>query len=165
MRYASIRSMDISNGANIGISVFIQGCPAPHCKGCFNPETWDFCGGKEWTKEIEDNFFELATKPYIKRISFLGGECLADRNVDDVTTLVKKCREKFPKKEIWLWTRYDYETYVSNLEVTKYVDYIIDGMFIQDLKDISLKYRGSTNQRIIDVKKTLKAGNIVTRND
>lgn len=148
MRYASIRSMDISNGANVGISVFIQGCPAPHCKGCFNPETWDFCGGKEWTEEIENKFFELANKPYIKRISLLGGECLAETNINDVTILAKKCKERFPEKEIWLWSRYDFETYISRLEIIKYVDYIIDGRYVEELKDVSLLYRGSSNQRI-----------------
>lgn len=148
MRYASIRSMDISNGANVGISVFIQGCPAPHCKGCFNPETWDFCGGKEWTEEIENKFFELANKPYIKRISLLGGECLAEMNINDVTILAKKCKERFPEKEIWLWSRYDFETYISRLEIIKYVDYIIDGRYVEELKDVSLLYRGSSNQNV-----------------
>ena len=148
MRYASIRSMDISNGANVGISVFIQGCPAPHCKGCFNPETWDFCGGKEWTDEVENKFFELANRPYIKRISLLGGECLAENNITDVTILAKKCKEKFPEKEIWLWSRYDFETYISKLEIVKYVDYVIDGRYVEELKDISLLYRGSSNQNV-----------------
>lgn len=148
MRYASIRSMDISNGVNVGISVFIQGCPAPHCKGCFNPETWDFCGGKEWTEEVENKFFELANKPYIKRISLLGGECLAENNITDVTILAKKCKEKFPEKEIWLWSRYDFETYISKLEIIQYVDYVIDGRYIEELKDASLLYRGSSNQNI-----------------
>lgn len=148
MRYASIRSMDISNGANVGVSVFIQGCPAPHCKGCFNPETWDFCSGKEWTKEVEDMFFELVNRPYIKRISLLGGECLAKENVEDVTILARKCKEKFPEKEIWLWSRYDFEAYISKLEIIKYLDYVIDGKFIEELKNVSLLYRGSSNQNI-----------------
>ena len=161
MRYASIRSMDISNGANVGISVFIQGCPAPHCKGCFNPETWDFCGGKEWTEEVENKFFELANKPYIKRISLLGGECLAENNINDVTILAKKCKERFPEKEIWLWSRYDFETYISKLEITQYVDYIIDGQFIEELKDTSLLYRGSSNQNVIDVKQSLSQNKMI----
>lgn len=148
MRYSSIRSMDISNGARVGISVFVQGCPAPHCKNCFNPETWDFTGGKEWTEEVEKNFFELANKPYIKRISLLGGECLSENNVLDITALAKKCKETFPKKEIWLWSRYDFETYISKLEIIKYVDYIIDGRYIEELKDVTLLYRGSSNQRV-----------------
>lgn len=148
MRYNQIRECDIANGRGIGISVFIQGCPLPHCKGCFNPETWDFDGGKEWTEEVENKFFELANKPYIKRISLLGGECLTENNIADVTILAKKTKEKFPKKEIWLWSRYDFETYISKLEITQYVDYIIDGQFVEELKDTSLLYRGSSNQNV-----------------
>lgn len=148
MRYNQIRECDIANGRGIGISVFIQGCPSPHCKGCFNPETWDFNGGKEWTEEVENKFFELANKPYIKRISLLGGECLAENNIADVTVLARKCKEKFPEKEIWLWSRYDFETYISKLEITQYVDYIIDGQFVEELKDTSLLYRGSSNQNV-----------------
>ena len=148
MRYNQIRECDIANGRGIGISVFIQGCPLPHCKGCFNPETWDFCGGKEWTEEVENKFFELVNKPYIKRISLLGGECLAENNIADVTVLARKCKEKFPEKEIWLWSRYDFETHISKLEITQYVDYIIDGQFVEELKDTSLLYRGSSNQNV-----------------
>ena len=165
MRYASIRSMDISNGANVGISAFIQGCPAPHCKGCFNPETWDFDCGKEWTDEVESDFFELANKPYIKRISLLGGECLAEKNVNDVTILAKKCKEKFPEKEIWLWSRYDFETYISKLEIIEYVDYVIDGRYVEELKDSRLLYRGSSNQRVIDVQESLKQNKVILHCD
>ena len=161
MRYNQIRECDIANGRGIGISVFIQGCPVPHCKGCFNPETWDFCGGKEWTKEVENKFFEIANKPYIKRISLLGGECLAENNIVDVTILAKKCKERFPEKEIWLWSRYDFETYISKLEITQYVDYIIDGQFIEELKDTSLLYRGSSNQNVIDVKQSLSQNKMI----
>lgn len=148
MRYASIREMDISNGEGLGVSLFVQGCPEPHCKGCFNPETWNFDGGKEWTNEIENKFFELINKPYIKRISILGGECLAKENIMDITKLVKKCKEKFPEKKIWLWSRYDFKSYISKLEIVKYVDYIVDGKYIEELKDISLLYRGSSNQTV-----------------
>lgn len=148
MRYASIREMDISNGEGVGIALFVQGCPSPHCKNCFNPETWNFNGGKEWTQEVENKFFELANRPYIKRISFLGGECLAEENVSDITELAKKCKEKFPEKKIWLWSRYNFETHISHLEITQYVDYIIDGKYIEELKDISLLYRGSSNQNV-----------------
>ena len=148
IRYASIRELDISNGEGIGVALFVQGCPSPHCKNCFNPETWDFNGGKEWTHEVEGKFFELANKPYIKRISLLGGECLSEENIEDVTGLAKKCKEKFPEKEIWLWSRYNFETFISKLEIIKYVDYVIDGRYIEELKDISLLYRGSSNQNI-----------------
>ena len=161
MRYASIRELDISNGEGIGVALFVQGCPSPHCKNCFNPETWDFNGGKEWTQEVESKFFELTNRPYIKRISFLGGECLEEENVGDITELAKKCKEKFPEKKIWLWSRYNFETHISHLEITQYVDYIIDGKYIEELKDISLLYRGSSNQRVIDIQQSLQKGEIV----
>lgn len=148
MRYAQIRKMDVSNGEGVGVALFVQGCPAPHCKGCFNPETWDFNGGKEWTDEVEKKFFELANKSYIKRISLLGGECLSEETVGDITVLAKKCKEKFPEKEIWLWSRYDFENYISHLEIVQYVDYVIDGKYVENLKDVSLLYRGSSNQNV-----------------
>ena len=100
MRYAQIRNMDISNGENIGVSLFVQGCRFK-CKNCFNKETWDFSGGKEWTKEIESKFFELIDRPYIKRISILGGEPLADENAEEVLNLIKEIKGRFPTKDIW----------------------------------------------------------------
>ena len=148
MRYNQIRECDIANGEGIGIALFVQGCPSPHCKNCFNSETWDFNGGKEWTQEVENKFFEIANNPYIKRISFLGGECLAKENIDTITALSKKCKYLFPEKKIWLWSRYDFEEYIYQLEIVKYVDYIIDGIFIEELKDNSLLYRGSSNQKV-----------------
>ena len=148
MRYAQIRSMDISNGEGIGVALFVQGCPSPHCKGCFNPETWDFNEGKEWTKETEKEFLDLIDRPYIKRVSLLGGECLAPENIEEVTRLAKKCKKLFPGKKIWLWTRYDFKKYVCNLDIIEYLDYVIDGTFIEELKDISLLFRGSSNQVI-----------------
>ena len=147
MRYASIRNLDISNGEGVGIALFVQGCHF-RCKNCFNPETWDFDGGKAWTKEVENKFFELANKPYVKRISLLGGECLAENNIADITILAKKCKERFPEKKIWLWSGYDFKTHISKLEIIKYVDYVIDGRYIEELKDTSLLYRGSSNQKI-----------------
>lgn len=105
IRYAQIRSLDLSNGEGIGVALFVQGCNF-HCKNCFNPETWDFNGGKEWTQEVKNKFLELANRPYIKRISILGGEPLADENIDDVLDLVNKIRHSLPKKTIWLYTGY-----------------------------------------------------------
>lgn len=97
MRYASIRSLDISNGENVGVSLFVQGCDRkPHCKNCFNPETWDFNGGKEWTEETKNKFLELIDRPYIKRVSILGGEPLSEQNLDGVLDLIQTIREKYP---------------------------------------------------------------------
>ena len=98
MRYSQIREMDISNGSGVGISLFVQGCHF-HCKGCFNQETWDFNGGNEWTPEIEKKFLELANRPYIKRISILGGEPLANENVSTVMELIQKLKRQYPEKE------------------------------------------------------------------
>ena len=106
MRYASIRELDISNGEGIGVALFVQGCRFA-CKNCFNPDTWDFNGGKEWTQEVEDKLIELANKPYIKRLSILGGEPLTDENLDGVLHLVDRFRLSLPNKSIWLYSGYE----------------------------------------------------------
>lgn len=175
MRYAQIRSMDISNGEGVGVSLFVQGCPF-HCKNCFNSETWNFDGGKEWTEETEDKFMKLIDRPYIKRISFLGGEPLAEQNLDDVLSLIKEIRISFPEKTIWLYTGYSYSEIfrgqssclsqegLNNFkrrEIIKQCDVLVDGEYIDEQKDLSLKFRGSKNQRVIDAKETLKQGKVV----
>ena len=170
MRYALIREMDVSNGVGVGVSLFVQGCHF-HCKGCFNPETWDFSGGNEWTSETENKFIELAGKPYIKRISILGGEPLADENVYDVMMLLKKIRRIYPDKKIWLYTGYTWES-ISALyrkdfercEALSYVDVLVDGQFQLDKQDTlnrEIVFAGSTNQRIIDVQKSIASGSII----
>lgn len=176
MRYAQIRSMDISNGEGIGIALFVQGCHF-HCHGCFNPDTWDFNSGKEWTQETEDKFIELANKPYIKRVSILGGEPLAEENLDGLLELVNKIRILYPPKLIWLYTGYTWETimnyisvgidqYIDNLyikrkNIIKQCNVLVDGRYMDSLKDITLKWRGSSNQRVIDVQGSLKKGEII----
>lgn len=172
MRYANISSFDICNGEGIGTSLFIQGCNF-RCSGCFNPETWDFNGGKEWTKEIKDEFLKLIDRPYIKRVTLLGGSPLAKENLIDVLSLVKEIKNKFPDKTIWLYTGYTWDyifdcintvDVLGNLvreEILKYCDVLIDGRFEEDKKDLSLHFRGSSNQRIIDVQKSLNEGEIV----
>ena len=106
MRYAQIRELDISNGEGVGVALFVQGCRFA-CKNCFNPDTWDFNGGKEWTQETEDKLIELASRPYIKRLSILGGEPLADENLDGVLHLVDRFRLSLPNKSIWLYSGYE----------------------------------------------------------
>lgn len=182
MRYAQIRSMDISNGEGVGVSLFVQGCPF-HCKNCFNSDTWDFNGGKEWTEEIKDKFMELINRPYIKRVSFLGGECLAEQNLDEVLKLVQEIRISFPEKTIWLYTGFewnqimnmqvmqpifsckDLESKIQNIlkrqEIIKMCDVLVDGEYIDEQKDLTLKFRGSKNQRVIDVKKSLAQNKVV----
>ena len=157
MRYASIRDMDIVNGVGIACSLFVQGC-SHYCKNCFNQETWDFNGGKEWTKEIEDEFIEICKRPYIDCVSILGGEPL-DQDLD-MLELLRRIKKEVGKP-IYLWTGYTWETifsnedYVLEMLILSLCDYVIDGEYIDDLKDYRLKLRGSSNQRIIDVKKTL----------
>ena len=106
IRYASIRNFDISNGEGVGVALFVQGCHF-HCYNCFNTNTWDFNGGKEWTQDTENKLIELASRPYIKRLSILGGEPLADENLDGVLHLVDRFRLSFPNKSIWLYTGYE----------------------------------------------------------
>lgn len=196
MRYAQIRSMDISNGEGVGVSLFVQGCPF-HCKNCFNSETWDFNGGKEWTEKTKDKFMKLIDRPYIKRISFLGGECLAEQNLDEILSLVQEIRISFPDKTIWLYTGYhvfinypeshrqhkvilstrpnastniiyDDELFFKKKEEDRKrseiifnVDVLVDGEYIDEQKDLSLKWRGSKNQRVIDVKQSLAQNKMV----
>lgn len=106
IHYASIRNLDISNGEGVGVALFVQGCHF-HCYNCFNPDTWDFNGGKEWTQDTENKLIELANKPYIKRLSILGGEPLSDENLDGVLHLVDRFRLSFPNKSIWLYSGYE----------------------------------------------------------
>jgi len=181
MRYAQIRSMDISNGEGVGVSLFVQGCPF-HCKNCFNSDTWDFNGGKEWTEETKNKFMELINRPYIKRVSFLGGECLAEQNLDEVLKLVQEIRNSYPDKTIWLYTGFEWNSLMSKIcqptfpdkdferiieihkkrkEIISNVDVLVDGEYIDEQKDLSLKFRGSKNQRVIDVKQSLAQNKVI----
>lgn len=179
MRYAQIRSMDISNGEGVGVSLFVQGCDR-HCFNCFNSETWDFNGGKEWTEEAKNKFMELIDRPYIKRVSFLGGECLAEQNLDEVLKLVQEISISYPEKTIWLYTGYNfdllnskyneykYTPFVANAdewltrwEIIKQCDVLVDGEYIDGQKDLTLKWRGSKNQHVINVKESIKNNKII----
>lgn len=178
MRYAQIRELDISNGEGIGVALFVQGCRFK-CHNCFNSETWDFNGGKEWTPEIEDKLIELANRPYIKRLSILGGEPLADENLEGVLHLVNRFRLLFPNKTIWLYTGYtwgniwraDLKTedgaiaysydQLKRQEIIKNIDILIDGRYIESQRNPSKKWAGSNNQRVIDCQKSLQQNKIV----
>jgi len=163
IKYAQIREIDISNGEGIGVSLFTQGCTF-HCKNCFNQETWDYHKGKEWSKEIEDIFLKLIDNPYIVRVSFLGGDPLYYENSDEIVNLCNKIKKIYPDKKIWLYSGYKFEDIISDIQrknILKYIDILIDGQFIDKLKDLNLKFKGSSNQRIIDVQKSLKENKIV----
>lgn len=177
MHYAQIRSMDISNGEGIGVALFVQGCNF-HCPSCFNQDTWDFNGGKEWTEETKETFLKLADKPYMKRVSFLGGECLANENLEGVYDVIKDVKKIFPDKKIWLWTGYTWESIFNSIvtdnldlerdkliklrqEIVKMTDILVDGRYIHEQKDMNLKFKGSKNQRVIDVKESIKQGKVI----
>lgn len=161
MKYAQIREMDVTNGSGIGVALFTQGCPY-HCKNCFNPETWDFDKGIDWTKETENNIIELLKPEYITRLSILGGEPLVERNIAPLTALLKRVKGVYPDKQVWLYTGGDFEVLEGLYEeIFQYIDILIDGRYIDDLRDYKLKWRGSSNQRIIDVQKSLKEGETI----
>jgi anaerobic ribonucleoside-triphosphate reductase activating protein len=160
MNYAQIRDMDIVNGQGIAVSLFVSGCPH-HCKGCFNAETWDFNGGKEFNDEVINHIIELCGNEVISGLSILGGEPLNPKNIEGSTKLAKIFKEKFPNKTIWLWSGYLFDDYIHDKEIVNYIDVIVDGQFKIELSSPLLKYKGSSNQRVIDVKKTLKSKKIV----
>lgn len=162
MRYNKIRKMDISNGEGVRVSIFVQGCHF-HCKGCFNPETWNFEGGKEFTSQTLTLLLDLCSNPTRKGLSILGGEPLNDENFPEVLNIAKafKTDPRLQGKDIWLWTGYEIEDILNNSnkkEILNYLDYIICGQFIEEQKDLRLKWAGSNNQRWINVKETLKNG-------
>lgn len=160
MRYNKIRKMDISNGKGIRVSIFMQGCTF-NCKNCFNPETHDFKGGKEFTDGTIEEVLNLCEPEHIEGLSILGGEPFHPNNIEGTTKLAKIFKERFPNKNLWAWTGFNFEEYLQDKEVSKYLDVIIDGQYVDELRDPTLEWRGSSNQRVIDVKRTLKQGKIV----
>ena len=165
MRYNLIRKMDISNGPGVRVSIFMQGCHF-HCKNCFNEETWDFKGGQEFTDETIDKVLELSKKDFVKGLSILGGEPMHPKNIEGTTKLAKAFREAYPDKNIWVWTGYKFgETLDKDKEVFKYIDVLVDGQYVDELHNFKLKWRGSSNQRVIDIKKTFENKKVVTIED
>ena len=163
MKYNLIRKMDISNGPGIRVSIFVQGCEF-HCKGCFNPETWDFNCGNEFTDETINEVLELCDYSHITGLTILGGEPMHPKNIDGTTKLAALFKEKYPDKNLWVWTGFQYEE-IKDKEIFKYIDVLVDGQFKMDLFSPKLRWRGSSNQRVIDINKTLKKGEIVMYKD
>ena len=158
-----MKKADIANGLGVRVSVFVSGC-THQCKNCFNPEAWDFCSGKEFTEEEIDKIIKELDHPYVAGLSLLGGEPLEHINQKGLLPLVRKVKEKFPEKNIWCYTGYTFDTDVmegmckkweETPELLSYLDVIVDGKFEEEKKDIKLRFRGSSNQRIIDVQKSL----------
>ena len=163
MKYNLIRKMDISNGPGVRVSIFMQGCDF-HCKDCFNSETWDFNKGKIFNEEIIDEILNIADYDYISGLSILGGEPMHPKNIEGTTKLAKTFREKYPKKNIWVWSGFTFED-LKDKEVLNYIDVLVDGQYKDELHDPTLKWKGSSNQRVIDVQKSLKKGEVILYED
>lgn len=174
MNYKNIIMNDIANGVGLRTTLFVTGCEF-YCDGCFNFDIWDFNKGKEFTKETIDNIIKISDNDHIRGLSILGGEPLHENNVSEVLDLILEFKMKFPNKDIWLWTGYTYEELICNNNLTLNnlyrililldIDVLVDGRFEKDKKDLSLRFRGSSNQRIIDVKETIKQYKIIERMD
>ena len=159
MRYNKIRKMDIANGPGVRVSIFMQGCTF-NCKNCFNPETHDFNGGKEFTDDTIARVLELCENENIEGLSILGGEPMHPKNIDGTTKLAKEFKEKYPNKNIWVWTGFLFDKDLKDKEVMKYIDVLVDGQYVDELHDPKLKWKGSSNQRVIDVQESLKQNKV-----
>ena len=163
MNYADIRPIDVANGPGVRVSLFVSGC-THHCEGCFNPETWDFHYGKPFGPEQEEEILSALSRPYIHGLSLLGGEPMEPENQPAVLRLVRRVRERFPDKDIWCYSGYLFESLRDSQvgeysqELLKELDVLVDGPFVLEKKDLSLRFRGSSNQRLIDVPASLRAG-------
>ncbi|WP_026492679.1 anaerobic ribonucleoside-triphosphate reductase activating protein [Butyrivibrio sp. XPD2002] len=170
MNYAEIKTTDIANGVGIRTSLFVSGC-THHCKGCFNEETWDFNFGKPFTKEVEDEIIESLRPDFVKGLTILGGEPMEVVNQKALRPFIERVKNELPDKNIWIYSGYVWEElndknnkrcHSEDTEaILSMIDTLVDGEFVIDLKNISLKFRGSSNQRIIKVQDTLKEGKIV----
>lgn len=165
MKYATIKKHDIANGPGVRVSLFVSGCNH-HCKGCFNAEAWDFNFGNDFTEDTIDEILNALDKDYINGLSLLGGEPFEYINQQGILPLLKKVKEKFPNKTIWAYSGFTYDEllkmkYVETKEILNLIDVLVDGKFDEDLKDPLLYFRGSSNQRVIDILKTRKENKIV----
>lgn len=169
MNYATIKKTDVANGPGVRVSLFVSGC-THYCKGCFNSEAWDFQYGNPYTKETEKEILEALKPSYIKGLSVLGGEPFEEANRLTVLGLLKKAREYYPEKSIWCYTGYDYEKDLLRWiaegrteveEMLSLIDVLVDGEFVEEQKNLRLPFRGSENQRLIDVPASRKQGRVV----
>ena len=155
------KDLDVADGPGCRVSLFVSGC-RNHCKGCFQPETWDFEYGKKFTTATFMRIMELLRNPHISGLSILGGDPFEPENRGTVEELCIAVRQIFPWKSIWMWTGYYWED-VKDLPVIRYIDVLVDGPFIESQKNLCLPYCGSENQRVIDVKKSLASGEVILR--
>lgn len=170
MYYCGIKECDIANGTGVRVTLFVSGCTNA-CEGCFQPETWDFCYGEPFTEETEEKLFSLLEHSYIKGLTILGGEPFEPQNQRALVPFLKRFRDKYPDKDLWVFSGFRYEDEMTvpgnhaNCEVTSefldMIDILVEGRFVLKLKDLRLRYRGSSNQRIIDMRKTRAEGHVV----
>ncbi|MBQ5734024.1 MAG: anaerobic ribonucleoside-triphosphate reductase activating protein [Lachnospiraceae bacterium] len=169
MNYADIKQFDIANGPGVRVSLFVSGC-YHHCKNCFNEETWDFNYGSPYTKETEDRIIEYMKPDYVEGITLLGGDPFALPNQKPLVELLKRIREIYPCKTIWCFTGYLYDKEIledmaidheETMELLNLIDVLVDGRFVESLKNVKLRFKGSSNQRTILVKESLEKGEIV----
>lgn len=169
MYYGEIKKCDIANGEGVRVSLFVSGC-THHCPACFNQDTWDFDYGKEYTEETEQEILSALAPEYINGLSLLGGEPFEPQNQKVLVQLLKKVKEQYPQKNVWCYSGYLFDRELLSAsrarceytdEMLSMIDILVDGRFVEKLKDIRLVFRGSSNQRIIDVKKSLESGEIV----
>lgn len=169
MYYGEIKKCDIANGEGVRVSLFVSGC-THHCPGCFNQDTWEFDYGKEYTQETEKEILEALAPSYINGLSLLGGEPFEPQNQKVLISLLRKVKERYPEKDIWCYSGYLFDKELLSEsrarceytdEMLSMLDVLVDGRFVEALKDIRLVFRGSSNQRVIDVKKSLETGEII----
>ena len=169
MNYGNIKKYDIANGEGVRISLFVSGC-TNHCKNCFQPETWDFAYGKPYTKETEAEILDFLKNDFCKGLSLLGGDPFEFSNQEELVQLCKKAKELYPKKDIWAWTGFILDQDLLDGgrrhgpmtdELLSYIDVLVDGPFVEEKKNIQLAFRGSENQRVIDLKKSLAQNEII----
>lgn len=173
MNYANIKKYDIANGPGVRVSLFVSGC-THHCPGCFNPETWDFNFGEPFDSDVINEILEALEPSYIRGFSLLGGEPFEYKNQTGLLPLLKEIRNRFPNKDIWCYTGYNFETDIledmakkwpETNEMLSYIDILVDGEFIEAKKDLALRFRGSSNQRIIQVQESLKQNKVILWDD
>jgi anaerobic ribonucleoside-triphosphate reductase activating protein len=159
MHYGNIRTCDIANGSGVRVTLFVSGC-TNRCKGCFQPETWDFCYGQEYTKATEQYILDSLSLPGRSGLTILGGEPFEPENQREIVKLLRKVKSKYPEKNIWCYTGFTYENLIKSDypkhceetdEMLSMIDILVDGPFVEELKNLSLEYRGSSNQRILDL--------------
>lgn len=166
MNYAAIKKRDVANGPGVRVSLFVSGCTHA-CKGCFNKEAWDFSYGQAFAEESLKEILDALSPSYIHGFSVLGGEPLEERNVAFVSDVLKAVRSAYPEKDIWLYSGSVFEKDIlprekaGKMDILSFLDVLVDGPFVEEKKNLRLKFRGSENQRLIDVKRTLEAGEVV----